>query len=118
MVEKLPLTVESMNKMKQIELSEEQTFKLAKQLLETRVEGSKNKFGNEAVKDVLQSQRLEDNGFGLWEVFNRVQENIVNGNFQYMSSKGKIRNARPIKNFKQDLQLNREMFSKAMEYAA
>ena len=112
----LDLTVESMNKMKAIELSEEQTFKLAKQLLETRVEGSKNKFGNEAVKDVLQSQRLEDNGFGLWEVFNRVQENIVNGNFQYMSSKGKIRNARPIKNFKQDMNINSKMFDTALTY--
>ena len=116
MVGNLDLTVESMNKMKAIELSEEQTFNLAKELLETRVEGSKNKFGEEAIKDVLQSQRLEDNGFGLWEVFNRVQENVVEGNFQYKTPKGKIRNARPIKNFKQDMNINSKMFDTALTY--
>ena len=56
-------------------------------------------------------------GNGLWEVFNRVQENIINGNFYYNTKSGKQRQARIIKNFKQDLDLNRKMFSKALEYA-
>ncbi len=60
----------------------------------------------------------EDEGMGLWEVFNRVQENIINGNFYYNTKSGKQRQARIIKNFKQDLDLNRSMFSKAMEYAS
>ena len=55
---------------------------------------------------------------GLWEVFNRVQENIINGNFHYNTKSGKQRQARIIKNFKQDIDLNRDMFTKAMEYAA
>jgi len=116
MISNLDLTVETMNKMKLIELNEEQTFNFAKELLETRVAGSANKFGDQAVKDVLQSQRLEDNGFGLWEVFNRVQENIVEGNFQYMTPKGKLRNARPIKNFRQDMNINAKMYEQALTY--
>ena len=117
MVEKLPLTVESMNKMKDVDLEGEQVLELAKSLLDIRVDGTDNSFNNEAIEEVLETQRKEDVGSGLWEVFNRVQENIINGNFHYQTKGGKIRQARIIKNFKQDLDLNRKMFSKALEYA-
>ena len=118
MVEKLPLTVESMNKMKSIELEGDQVLELAKSLLDIRVEGTDNTFTDVAVTNVLESQRKEDEGMGLWEVFNRVQENIINGNFYYNTKSGKQRQARIIKNFKQDIDLNRNMFAKAMEYAS
>ena len=118
MVEKLPLTVESMNKMKEVELEGEQVLELAKSLLDIRVEGTDNTFNDMAIEDVLETQRKEDVGSGLWEVFNRVQENIINGNFHYQTKGGKFRQARIIKNFKQDLDLNRKMFSKALEFAS
>ena len=117
MVEKLPLTVESMNKMKSIELEEEQIWNLAKSLLDIRTKDTDNTYDNSAIRDVQYCQRKEDEGMGLWENFNKIQENIINGNFQYKTKSGKIRQARIIKNFKQDLQLNRDMFSKALEYA-
>ena len=116
-VESLPLTVESMNKMKQIELAEEQVLDLAKSLLEVRVEGTENTIDENSIEQVLNAQRKADEGFGLWEVFNRVQENIVEGNFQYQTRTGKRRYARPIKNFRQDLQVNQNLFNKALEYA-
>jgi hypothetical protein len=75
MISNLDLTVESMNKMKETELTEEQTFEFAKQLLETRVAGSKNTFGDVAILDVLTPQRKEDkgNGFGKYLiVFKRI----------------------------------------------
>ena len=118
MVEKLPLTVESMNKMKNIELEEDQIWNLAKSLLDIRTKDTDNTYDNSAIRQVLECQRKEDEGLGLWENFNKVQENIINGNFQYKTKSGKIRQARIIKNFKQDIQLNRDMFSKALEYAA
>ena len=117
-ISSLDLTVESMNKMKQIELSEEQTLDFAKQLLETRVVGSDNTFDQTAINQVLEPQRLEDNGNGLWEVFNRVQENIVEGNFQYLTRTGKRRYARPIKNFRQDMKVNADMYETALTYVA
>ena len=117
-VEKLPLTVNSMNKMKAVELEGKQVLELAKSLLDIRVEGTDNTFNDIAITNVLESQRKEDEGMGLWEVFNRVQENIINGNFHYNTKSGKQRQARIIKNFKQDIDLNRDMFKKAMEYAA
>lgn len=118
MISKLDLTVESMNKMKETELTEEQTLDFAKQLLETRVAGSKNKFGDEAIADILTPQRKQDKGNGLWEVFNRVQENIVEGNFQYLTPGGKLRQARPIKNFRQDMNINAKMYEQALTFVA
>jgi len=117
-ISRLDLTVESMNKMKEIELSEEQTLDFAKQLLQTRVVGSDNTFDETAINQVLEPQRLEDNGNGLWEVFNRVQENIVEGNFQYLTRTGKRRYARPIKNFRQDMRVNADMYETALTYVA
>lgn len=118
MVEKLPLTVESMNKMKSTELKASQAIQLAKDLLDLRIENTENKYDDEAVEEVLTPQREEDSGFGLWEVFNRIQENIIEGNFSYIQKSGKTRQARIIKNFKQDQVLNKDMFSKALEYVA
>ena len=118
MVEKLPLTVDSMNKMKDVELEEEEMFNLAKDLLNIRVDGTDNTFTDIAVTNVLESQRKKDEGNGLWEVFNRVQENIINGNFYYNTKSGKQRQARIIKNFKQDMDVNKKMFSKALELVA
>ena len=117
MVEKLPLTVESMNKMKEVELEEKTIVELAKDLLDIRVKDTNNSYKNEAIDEVLTTQRKEDEGNGLWEVFNTIQENIINGNFHYNTEGGKERQARIIKNFKQDLDLNRKMFAKALEYA-
>lgn len=118
MVEKLPLTVEAMNKMKNVELEEEQMFNLAKSFLEIRVEGSKNTFDKDAIEAVLEAQRKEDEGNMLWEVFNRVQENIIEGNFEYKTPKGKVRQARVIKNFKQDQDVNKKMFNQALTLVA
>ncbi len=117
-ISSLDLTVESMNKMKQIELSEEQTLDFAKQLLENRVDGLNNTIDKIAINQVLETQRSEDAGNGLWEVFNRVQENIVEGNFQYLTRTGKRRYARPIKNFRQDLKVNADMYETALTYVA
>ena len=118
MVERLPLTVEAMNKMKEIELGEEQMFNLAKSFLDIRVEDTDNTFDDQAVEEVLEAQRKADEGNMLWEVFNRVQENIIEGNFEYKTPSGKLRQARIIKNFKQDQDVNKKMFSEALKLVA
>ena len=66
-------------------------------------------------KDLLKPVRKEDNGKDLWSVFNVVQEKIISGDFEYAAA-GKIRKAREIKNFKQDLELNQKLFDLAGEY--
>jgi len=126
MVANLDVTVESMNKMKQIELDEKQQIELAKKLLEVRLEGTGNTYDKNQPEMINWSQRKEDNGVDLWSVFNRQQENIMEGNFKYFNEEkyGKYenvniefasRNARPIKNFKQDMDVNKKMFAVALE---
>tara|TARA_Y100001972_G_scaffold126886_1_gene181971 strand:+ start:849 stop:1682 length:834 start_codon:yes stop_codon:yes gene_type:complete len=120
MISNLDLTVESMNKMRKIELDENQQFEFAKKLLDIRVEGTDNMYKEDQIGDILVPQRKEDFGDDLWSVFNRVQENIVEGNFKYYNAKtlGSERQARPIKNFKQDMDVNKKLFSAALEYTA
>jgi len=126
MVSNLDLTVESMNKMKKIELDEKQQIELAKRLLDIRLENTGNTYDEDQPKMINWSQRKEDNGADLWSIFNRQQENIIEGNFKYFNEEkyGKYenvnmdfigRNARPIKNFKQDMDVNKKMFAAALE---
>ena len=116
-VSKLDLTVESMNKMVNTQLQEDKILELAEKMLNTRIEGTKNTIDFTSVDEVNASQRKEDTGGDLWSTFNRIQENIIEGNFKYKTAKGKLRFARPVKNFQQDVELNKKMFNLALEYA-
>ena len=121
MVEKLPLTVESMNKFKNTELSEPQKYDLARKALETRLKVQENQKVDQVYKidldEFLKPVRKEDAGDDLWSVFNLVQEKVVEGDFEYVSGV-KMRKARKIKNFKQDLDVNQKLFEVAKEFAA
>jgi len=117
MVEQLPLTVESMNKMKSIQLSEEQAKELAKKALTTRFEEEQVEAMNIDLDLLLDPTRPEDKGSDLWSVFNVIQEKILDGDFTYMSG-AKVRKARKVKNFKQDLEINQKLFAMAAEFIA
>jgi len=117
MVEQLPLTVESMNKMKQIQLDEEQAKAFAKKALTTRFEEDQVEAMNFNLDELLEPTRPEDKGNDLWSVFNVIQEKILAGDFTYMSG-AKIRKARKVKNFKQDLDINQKLFAMAAEFIA
>lgn len=114
-VEKLPLTVESMNKFKQTQLEEEQILRFAKEALTVR-------FGEDEMKRItidynefIKPIRKEDEGSDLWSVFNRVQEKVLEGDFEYGYAT-KTRKARRIKNFNQDIALNSKLYELATNY--
>jgi hypothetical protein len=65
--------------------------------------------------DLLTPTRPQDKGNDLWSVYNVIQEKLTHGLFNYNSG-GKIRKARKIKNFNQDLQLNERLYDLALEY--
>ena len=128
MVEKLPLTVESMNKFKQTELDEDAIKAFARKALKLRF----NRFNEEAAKksgktidkhygidldDFVRPVRDEDKGNDLWKVFNVVQEKVLTGDFEYVSG-AKLRKSRAIKSFKKDLEVNAKLFAIAEEFAA
>jgi len=117
MVEQLPLTVESMNKMKSIQLNEEQAKELAKKALTTRFTKDQVEVMNFDLDELLKPTRDEDKGSDLWSVFNVIQEKILDGSFSYMSG-ARIRKARKVKNFKQDMDINQKLFTIAHEFIA
>lgn len=117
MVESLPLTVDSMNKFKKKKLQKKQIEEFAKKAAEIR-------FGAEQLQNItinyaslITPTRTEDSGDDLWSVFNVVQEKLTHGMFEYISGT-KLRKARKIKNFKQDIDLNAKLYDLAMTYVA
>jgi hypothetical protein len=114
-IEQLPLTIDSMNKFKQIKLTDDQILQFAEEALVVR-------FGEEEMKHItidydtfIQPTRKADEGNGLWEVFNRIQERVLDGDFEYTFG-SKSRKARRIKNFQQDIKLNGELWELALNY--
>jgi hypothetical protein len=117
-VEKLPLTVECMNKLKAKELSEQEQVKFAKEALATRLsEKEISKYTSDDIVELLNPTRKEDNGNDMWSVYNVIQEKIIHGMFDVYGVNGKVRKARKIKNFKQDTQVNQELYQLALSYA-
>ena len=116
MVERLPLTVESMNKMKQIEMDQQSAVDFAKRALETRFTEKQIANINIDFEELLNPIREEDEGKDVWSVFNVVQEKLISGDFEYKRGT-KIRKARKVKNFSQDQKINKELFQLALEYA-
>jgi hypothetical protein len=117
MVEQLPLTVESMNKMKAVELDETSIVEFATKALATRFKEEELENIKVDLDKLLEPTRPEDKGNDLWSVFNVIQEKILEGDFQYMSGT-KIRKARKVKNFKQDMEINQKLFAVAAEFIA
>ena len=117
MVEKLPLTVESMNKMKAMEMGQEQILAFAKDALSSRFTAKELNRIEIDIAELVNPVRKEDRGNDLWSVFNVVQEKLITGDFNYRAG-GKARKGREIKNFKQDMLINKKLFNVALEYAS
>jgi hypothetical protein len=115
MVEKLPLTVESLNRFRAVELSQEQCLDFAQKAVAARFD---NEIDNIQIdlQDLLTPTRQEDKGMDLWSVYNVIQEKLVHGMFNYKYGV-KVRKARKIKNFKQDIVLNEKLYDLALAYA-
>jgi hypothetical protein len=111
--------------MKQVQLTKDQQIEFAKQAALLRFTAKSYNEDNISdvvdIDDLLNVDRKEDAGNGLYEVFNRVQESLVQGKYLYASS-GKVkdadtktRKARPIKNFKQSINVNKKLSELAFE---
>ena len=113
-VEKLPLTVECMNKLKAKKLSQEEKEKFALEAIGLRFDTKGKKF---EIAEILEPTRREDYGDDMWSVYNVIQEKIIHGLFEYGVG-SKSRKARKIKNFQQDTKLNQDLYELALSYAA
>ena len=115
MVEQLPLTVESMNKMIDTKMNQKSILKFAKDMLAVRFPEDELRRITIDMDEFITPVRPEDKGDDLWSVFNVIQEKIIEGDFEYTVGT-KHRKARQIKNFKQDMDLNSKMFDVALDY--
>ena len=115
MVERLPLTVESMNNMIDTKMNQNSILKFAKDMLAVRFPEDELRRITIDMDEFITPVRPEDKGDDLWSVFNVIQEKIIEGDFDYTIGT-KHRKARQIKNFKQDMDLNSKMFDVALEY--
>jgi hypothetical protein len=96
-------------------MTENEMKAFAQQAIDARFGGAK--VTGIELEELLAVERNEDNGNTLWKVFNRVQEKIVGGSFTYVNEEGKLRKARPIKNFQQDMALNGQLWEIAEQFA-
>lgn len=114
LVEKLPVTIETLNKFREVILTEEQKVEFALQAIGIR-------FGENGaevqVEELLKPTRQEDTGNELWQVFNVIQEKLTKGGFKYKASTGRNKTARSIKNFNRDIELNEQLYELAESFA-
>ena len=122
LVSNIPNVFIKMNKMKETELTESQMAELALKSACVRFDleyekESENLNKMLEIDDLLGVDRREDKGNGLYEVFNRVQEKLINGGFNYLNDRtGKYRKARPIKGFQQNTRVNQELWEVAESF--
>jgi hypothetical protein len=112
MINALPNLVQKINTFRDTPLSDEQMAEFALKAASLRW---KTKNIQIDVVELLASERNEDNGVNLWNVFNRIQEKLVNGGINYNNGK-KTRKVRALKNFTADIQFNGELWQLAEEY--
>ena len=119
-VETIDETLTRITAMKEVELDKAQQIEFAKQAALLRFTAKSYNEDNISdivdLDDLLSHERKEDAGDGLWEVYNRVQESIVQGSFHYLGGNKKSRKARPIKNFKQSIHVNKKLSELAFAY--
>ena len=118
-VETIDETLTKITAMKKVEITKAQQIEFAKQAALLRFTAKSYNEDNIAdvvdIDDLLNVERKEDKGNGLWEVYNRVQESLVQGKYNYAADGGmsvegaKTRKARPIKNFKQSIDVNKKL---------
>lgn len=109
--EKIPMVVGRVQGMMSKELTMGQQYDFAKMVADTH-------WGTDKMIDVnqmLKIRREEDAGTDLWSVFNRVQENLLQGGILTVTPKdnGKVRRSRSraIRSIDQNLEVNKMLWS-------
>jgi len=120
LMDRIPEYLRQVDAMKETELETEQILEFSRRAAMLRF----NNVTEETIEDVVDlnefsdSTRKEDDGNGLWEVFNRVQERVIGGKFKYQmgANNNKERKARPVKGFKSQVKLNQDLWELASSY--
>lgn len=118
-IEEVPNIVATMNKMRTIELSEEQKKDIARSMFKIRKNVEENaqvEVSDEVLEDILTPVRAEDIRNDLWTVFNICQEKMIKGGFSASSKNNKTRKQRGITSIKKDMDFNQKLWGVASAY--
>lgn len=118
-ISEVPNIVCTMNKMKNVMVTEEQKVELAKSVVRIRknIDNDNIKVGydDDMIRDILNPLRKSDSGNDLWSVFNVCQEKLIRGGYYGLNNNNKIRKQKKITSIKKDIEYNQKLWSKAME---
>ena len=122
--------------MKNITPDQDQSYEFAKQAISTRYEyhddnigdgvdlGS-GKFNVRAITQALSPTREADVADNAWTIFNRVQESVIRGGFDYLGERRRhgrkyigYKEAKAISSIKQNVTINRKLWDIAQETLA
>lgn len=101
-------------KMKSKQLTPAEMYSFSKRALRTRSLTLEENFSSRA-EEILAAQRPEDEGNDLWKIYNRVQENLIRGNFEIKTKKGSRKGA-SIKSIDRGIGINEALWNLAKTY--
>ena len=117
----VPTTIDKMNTMNAILLTDVQKYEMAAETYKIRkgfAPEDKVEIDNQTINDLLTPLRAEDEGNSLWNVFNVLQEKMIKGGFSATGKNGKVRKQRPISSIKKDVEYNQRLWKVASQYMA
>lgn len=120
-IEQVPKIVGTMNKMRDIEATEEQKVAMATEVVKIRkgIDTNENiEIEQDVIEDILTPIRAEDNTNDLWTIFNICQEKMIKGGFSAPSRKSRNRKQRAITSIKKDMEYNQRLWNTASQYLA
>lgn len=120
-IEQVPNIVATMNKMREIDATEEQKVAMATEVVKIRkgVDTTEDiEIGQDVIEDILTPIRAEDNSNDLWTIFNICQEKMIKGGFSAPSRKSRSRKQRAITSIKKDMEYNQRLWQTASQYLA
>lgn len=118
-IEEVPNIVNTMNEMRNIQLTDEQKQELATEVIKIRkgIEESENyEVEQNVVEDILTPVREEDKSNDLWTIFNICQEKMIKGGFFNKTNKNKLRKVKSITSIKKDMEYNQRLWLTATKY--
>jgi hypothetical protein len=118
-IEEVPNIVNTMNEMRNIQLTDEQKQELATEVIKIRKGIEENEtfeVEQDVVEDILTPVREEDKSNDLWTIFNICQEKLIKGGFFNKTNKNKLRKVKSITSIKKDMEYNQRLWLTASRY--
>jgi hypothetical protein len=120
-IEQVPEIVNTMNKMRTVELTHDEKKEIAREMFKIRKGYEENdnvQVDDETLEDILTPVREEDKADDLWTVFNICQEKMIKGGFSATGKNNKARKQRGITSIKKDMDYNQRLWGVASRYLA